>query len=131
MFFEQSDISLLSNALRTEADKAVAVIRYREKFDSRGGSQSQVSYFDIRGNRIPQEDPPTAYVKPEFRKAILRIRDALAMGGDPFTHIELIFHPDGKYDMDLGYGPVDREEIRGFWPDDITADVYTYSRGWE
>ena len=33
--------------------------------------------------------------------------------------------------MDLGYGPVDREEIRGFWPDDITADVYTYSRGWE
>ena len=46
------------------------------------------------------------------------------------THIELTLEPDGKFHTVLGYGEPNWDPAPRGWPDDITADEYTYTKAW-
>ena len=46
------------------------------------------------------------------------------------THIELTIEPDGKFNTVLGYGEPNWDIAPRPWPDDITADEYTYTKAW-
>jgi len=47
-----------------------------------------------------------------------------------FTHIELTFDNTGNFDSVLGYGKPNWDISPRPWPDDITADSYTYTKAW-
>jgi len=47
-----------------------------------------------------------------------------------FTHIELTFDNSGNFDSVLGYGKPNWDISPRGWPDDITADSYTYTKAW-
>lgn len=50
---------------------------------------------------------------------------------DKFTHIELICRKNGEAKSILGYGKPNWDiMLGGGWPDDITADSYTYKNAW-
>ena len=46
------------------------------------------------------------------------------------THIELTLEPDGKFHTVLGYGEPNWDPAPRGWPDEITADEYTYTKAW-
>jgi len=46
------------------------------------------------------------------------------------THIELTVEHDGKFATVLGYGEPNWDISPRPWPDDITADEYTYKKAW-
>ena len=49
---------------------------------------------------------------------------------DQPTHIELTIEPNGKFDTVLGYGEPNWDPAPRGWPDDITAEDYTYTKAW-
>ena len=46
------------------------------------------------------------------------------------SHIELTLEPDGKYNTVIGYGEPNWDPAPRPWPDDITAEEYTYTKAW-
>ena len=49
---------------------------------------------------------------------------------EQFTHIELTFERSGNYNSVLGYGKPNWDVMPISWPDDITAEEYTYVGAW-
>ncbi len=49
---------------------------------------------------------------------------------DQFTHIELTFERSGSHSSVLGYGEPNWDVMPISWPDDITAEEYTYVGAW-
>ena len=46
------------------------------------------------------------------------------------THIQLTIESDGKFDTVVGYGAPNWDIMPRPWPDDITAENYTYTKAW-
>ena len=43
-----------------------------------------------------------------------------------FTHFQMTITADGRFNANMGYGPVKWDPPGRNWPDDITSEPYTY-----
>ena len=67
----------------------------------------------------------------DIQRDMFELRERIAPHPLPqFTHIELTFNNNGEFESILGYGEPNRDILPRPWPDDITAESYTYTKSW-
>jgi hypothetical protein len=66
-----------------------------------------------------------------IQKEMAALRDEITPHPmQPITHVELTYTSDGKFESLLGYGKPNLDFLPIPWPDDITAENYTYVNAW-
>ena len=80
----------------------------------------------------PNRDSPiNSDISIDIQKEMRELREHIAPQPLPqFTHIELTFTNNGEFESILGYGRPNLDILPIQWPDDITADSYTYTKSW-
>ena len=101
------------------------------------GEKGQTEHFIEYGcetdvnTRVNLKKPEPVQQTTNLIKSFLELRDKLAPKPLPkFTHIELNYSKDGKSKSVLGYGKPNWDLMPRGWPDDITAENYTYKNAW-
>ncbi|MEZ5986233.1 MAG: hypothetical protein R3B94_09820 [Hyphomonas sp.] len=110
-----------------------SLLRFFHKTEGQGISLTFETYETTSklGKEQYFEDPLEPEDSNSIRLLSYSLRDAISPDGLPkYTHIELTIHRDGTFDTVMGYGPVDWSPSSYPWPDDITAEEYTYKRAW-
>lgn len=110
-----------------------SLLRFFHKTEGKGVSESFATYEVVSEPGIKKsfEDPLEADDGDDIDALMPLLRDSISPDGLlKYTHIELTILRDGTFDTVLGYGPVDWSPSPYPWPDDITAEEYTYKRAW-
>jgi len=94
-------------------------------------SERGVTYMLNFGTSEDQSDIQDNGAAFDITPEIYALREEIAQSSVPnFTHIELTFLSDGKFDSVLGYGEPNLDLLPRPWPDDITSKEYTYTKNW-
>ncbi len=99
-----------------------AIINLYFKFDGNFSRQFD-TYENMSGELIRPPLWLSAQEDYEVENLFRQIAKALQTHEMP-THIELSIKNSGSFSIETGYGDVSIEHL---WPEDIKADVYTYS----
>ena len=93
-----------------------------------GDSQSQ----EFTEYRLSSDDEEKNINTPNgVREQMYTFRDEIAVDlSQQPTHIQLTIESDGKFDTVVGYGAPNWDIMPSPWPDDITAENYTYTKAW-
>lgn len=87
-------------------------------------AMSFVEYSNSSGNKFHPGPWLSMDEEYEVLQNLKKMTPYLKLTNDGITHVELKITVNGEFETMLGYGPIDWEEV---WPDDISAETYTYS----
>ena len=101
------------------------------------GADDQTQHFielgrnSDKNNRENLKNTGTALETIALGESFARLRDKLTPKPlEQFTHIELTYDKGGKFKSVLGYGEPNWDVMPKAWPDDISAESYTYTKAW-